>query len=52
MLSARVFGALLLLASDLIAQHALAPSRCLSGVTVSLGGMYLVWLLFREAKRS
>lgn len=53
MLSAGVFGALLLLGSDLIAQHALAPIQLPVGVvTVALGGMYLMWLLFREAKRS
>ncbi|MGL3805421.1 FecCD family ABC transporter permease [Paeniglutamicibacter sp. R2-26] len=53
MLSAGVFGALLLLASDLIAQHALSPIQMPVGVvTVALGGLYLVWLLFREAKRS
>jgi iron complex transport system permease protein len=53
MVSAAVFGALLLLASDLLAQHALAPIQLPVGVvTVSLGGIYLMWLLFREAKRS
>ncbi|MGO2595823.1 MAG: FecCD family ABC transporter permease [Glutamicibacter arilaitensis] len=53
MVSAGVFGALLLLASDLLAQHALAPIQLPVGVvTVSLGGIYLMFLLFREAKRS
>ncbi|QXQ09836.1 iron chelate uptake ABC transporter family permease subunit [Paeniglutamicibacter sp. Y32M11] len=53
MVSAAVFGALLLLASDLLAQHALAPIQLPVGVvTVSLGGIYLMFLLFREAKRS
>ena len=53
MLSAGVFGALLLLASDLVAQHALAPVQMPVGV-VSIRqprrGCTLVRLLFREAR--
>lgn len=46
-------GVLLLVASDLIAQRAFAPAQLPVGVvTVSLGGIYLVWLLARNARRS
>lgn len=39
-------GAALLLASDLVAQRALAPTQLPVGVvTASLGGAYLIWLL-------
>lgn len=45
-------GAALLAGSDWIAQHALAPTQLPVGiVTVSIGGIYLVWLLIREARR-
>lgn len=46
---AAAMGALLLVASDLIAQHALASTQLPVGVvTAVLGGSYLVWLLYRE----
>jgi iron-siderophore transport system permease protein len=49
LLPAAAMGALLLLASDLAAQRALAPTQLPVGVaTVSVGGLYLGWLLFRE----
>nr|WP_245969217.1 iron chelate uptake ABC transporter family permease subunit [Williamsia muralis] len=52
MLPAAVMGALLLVASDLIAQRAFTPTQLPVGVvTVSVGGLYLVWLLAREARR-
>ena len=52
MLPAAAMGALLLVASDLIAQRAFAPTQLPVGVvTVSVGGLYLVWLLAREARR-
>jgi iron complex transport system permease protein len=48
---AAAMGAFLLLASDLAAQRALAPTQLPVGVaTVSVGGIYLAWLLFRENK--
>lgn len=53
MLPAAAMGALLLVAADHIAQHAFAPIQLPVGVvTVSLGGVYFVWLLLREARRS
>ncbi len=51
-LPAAAMGALLLSASDLVAQRLLAPTQLPVGVvTVVLGGAYLVWLLVREARR-
>ncbi|WP_454042186.1 FecCD family ABC transporter permease [Cellulosimicrobium sp. Marseille-Q8652] len=51
-LPAAVMGAVLLAASDLVAQRAFAPTQLPVGVvTVSVGGLYLVWLLVREARR-
>lgn len=49
---AAAMGALLLVASDFIAQRAFQPTQLPVGVvTVSIGGLYLVWLLAREARR-
>ena len=46
-------GAVLLSGADLIAQHAFAGmSLPVGAVTVCVGGLYLLWLLAREAKRS
>jgi ABC-type enterobactin transport system permease subunit len=43
-------GALLLLTADAMAQHLFSPFSLPVGiVTVSLGGLYLVWLLIRGA---
>lgn len=47
-----VVGGLLLLASDLIAQHVIPLTVPVGVVTVVLGGLYLVWLLVREARRT
>lgn len=45
-------GALILVASDLAAQRLFAPTQLPVGlVTVSLGGIYLIWLLVQEARR-
>ena len=53
MLPAAAIGALLLVGADFIAQRAFAPTQLPVGVvTVSLGGLYFVWLLLREARRS
>ena len=50
--SAAAMGALLLIASDVVAQRAFAPTQIPVGVvTASIGGAYLVWLLTREAKK-
>lgn len=52
-LGSALVGAVLLSAADLIAQHALPGASVPVGVvTVCLGGLYLVWLLFREKTRS
>jgi iron complex transport system permease protein len=44
-------GGALLLASDLIAQHAIPLTVPVGVVTVVLGGGYLVWLLIHESRR-
>ncbi|GAA4450742.1 FecCD family ABC transporter permease [Phytohabitans houttuyneae] len=45
-LPSAAMGAALLLASDLVAQRALAPTQLPVGVvTAALGGLYLIWLL-------
>lgn len=47
-----LMGALLLAASDWAARWAFAPNELPVGVvTVSLGGGYFTWLLFRQARR-
>lgn len=49
--SSAFVGALLLLSADLIAQHGLQGSTLPVGlVTISLGGLYLVYLIMREGK--
>lgn len=46
---AALMGAFLLLASDVVAQRALAPVQLPVGVvTAVIGGCYLIWLLYRE----
>lgn len=52
LLTSALVGAALLSASDVVAQHALPGiSLPVGAVTVSVGGLYLVWLLARETKR-
>lgn len=52
MVAAGVTGALLLVCSDFIAQRMFAPLQLPVGiVTVSVGGLYFVWLLIRETRR-
>ncbi|MEV4707057.1 iron chelate uptake ABC transporter family permease subunit [Actinoplanes sp. NPDC049316] len=47
-----VMGAFLLMVSDWLAQRAFAPTQLPVGVvTVSVGGIYFVWLLVRQARR-
>lgn len=50
--SAALVGAVVLLGSDLVAQHAL-PDLLLpvGAVTVCIGGLYLLWLLIVEGRR-
>lgn len=45
-------GALVLLASDLIAQHVLPMTLPAGVVTVSVGGLYLVAMIIQEIRRS
>jgi iron complex transport system permease protein len=52
MLPSAAMGALLLAVADLLAQRMFAPTQLPVGVvTVSIGGIYFVWLLVREARR-
>lgn len=45
-------GSLLLVVSDFIGQHLFAPMQLPVGIiTVSVGGLYFVWLLVRETRR-
>ncbi|AHG18891.1 iron ABC transporter permease [Chania multitudinisentens RB-25] len=45
-------GALLLLAADVVAQRLFTPYQLPVGIlTVSLGGIYLLWLLIRESRK-
>lgn len=49
---AAAMGALLLLGADFMAQRLIRGTILPVGaVTLSLGGLYLVWLLFRQARR-
>ncbi|WP_428833546.1 iron chelate uptake ABC transporter family permease subunit [Pseudoclavibacter helvolus] len=51
LVTSALVGAALLSIADLIAQHALpGVSLPVGAVTVSIGGLYLVWLLARETK--
>lgn len=47
-----VVGGLLLLVSDLVSQHVIPLTVPVGVVTVVFGGIYLVWLLVREARRT
>jgi iron-siderophore transport system permease protein len=52
LVSSAVFGGFLLLCSDVIAQRAFAPTELPVGaVTVSFGGIYLIYLLVTQARR-
>lgn len=44
-------GAVVLLASDVVAQHVLPTPLPVGLVTVVVGGLYLVWLLVHETRR-
>ncbi|MFX4272448.1 FecCD family ABC transporter permease [Propionibacteriaceae bacterium Y1685] len=52
LLGSAAVGAVLLSVADLVAQHAFGERQVPVGVvTVSIGGLYLVWLLIHEARR-
>jgi iron complex transport system permease protein len=46
-----LIGGLLLLAADWVAQHALGVQLPVGVMTVSIGGLYFLFLLFREARK-
>jgi iron complex transport system permease protein len=46
-----LLGAVVLLASDIVAQHVLPTSLPVGVVTVVVGGCYLIWLLIHEVRR-
>lgn len=51
--TAALMGAVLVLVSDIVAQRVFAPTQLPVGVvTGTLGGVYLIWLLAREWRRS
>ncbi|MFD5557993.1 FecCD family ABC transporter permease [Streptomyces sp. NPDC127068] len=53
LLPSAALGAFLLVLADLIGQRLFAPVQLPVGiVTVSIGGLYFVWLLVREARRT
>ncbi|MFC9856123.1 MULTISPECIES: FecCD family ABC transporter permease [unclassified Streptomyces] len=53
LMSAALMGALLLAASDLVAQRVFAPALLPVGTaTGTLGGLYLIWLLINESRKS
>lgn len=52
LIPAAAMGALLLVVSDAAAQRFTATQLPVGVVTVSIGGMYLIWLLFSEHRRS
>ncbi|WP_216630029.1 FecCD family ABC transporter permease [Brevibacterium renqingii] len=53
LLASAAVGALLLVAADLIAQHAFGDIQLPVGIiTVSIGGIYLIWLLIQEARKA
>ena len=51
LIASALMGGLLLLAADLAAQHALGVQVPVGVMTVSIGGFYFLWLLFREARK-
>lgn len=46
-----LMGGLLLLAADWTAQHALGVQLPVGVMTVSIGGLYFIWLLLREGRK-
>ncbi len=50
-ISAALMGGLLLTSADWAAQHAFGVQLPVGTMTVSIGGLYFVWLLVREGRR-
>lgn len=51
MISSALMGGFLLLIADWTAQHAFAVQLPVGVMTVSIGGLYFLWLLFREGRK-
>ncbi|UJW77507.1 FecCD family ABC transporter permease [Rhizobium sp. SL42] len=51
LVSSALTGALLLIGADYIAQHAFGFQFPVGVMTVSLGGLYFIWLLIKEARK-
>jgi iron complex transport system permease protein len=51
LLGSALTGALLLLVADWVAQHAFAVQLPVGVMTVSIGGLYFLWLLIREGRK-
>lgn len=51
LITSALIGGLLLLAADWLAQNSFASQLPVGVVTTSIGGAYLIWLLFREQDR-
>lgn len=51
LLPSALFGAVLLAASDLIAQHVMPTPLPVGIVTIAVGGVYLIWMLLHESRR-
>lgn len=51
LISSALTGGLLLLAADWVAQHAFGAQLPVGVMTVSIGGVYFIWLLIREGRK-
>lgn len=51
MVAAAAMGSVILLTADVVAQHVIAADLPVGVVTVVVGGLYLLFLLMREARR-
>lgn len=51
LISSALTGGLLLLAADWAAQHAFGAQLPVGVMTVSIGGVYFIWLLIREGRK-
>ena len=50
LMPAALTGSLLLLCADWMAQHAFATQLPVGIMTVSIGGLYFLWLIIREGR--
>ncbi len=49
-LASAIAGSLLLLSADQAAQHAFATQLPVGVMTVSIGGLYFLWLIARQSR--